>query len=237
MGRRSSESRMGLGVGVVSGEHQRHLNQGCPAGQGAEVASRPDKGVSECWGLSCPFLSTKRILSPPRSADSEPCLSLQGPSSPCSQLLFWTGHSSGASKPGSHCWSCWTGAEGLPDSRLSTASRCLRPHGRHHPWYLLWRKGRWVRVKGQLDNSGSSNELIQVTWGWSYQIVQREARKECLKGGRKNGRKEGRRKKEGRKDVVIKCFSLFPPLVFSKIFYLPPVPNCITWAQGSQVPE
>ena len=82
MGRRSSESRMGLGVGVVSGEHQRHLNQGCPAGQGAEVASRPDKGVSECWGLSCPFLSTKGILSPPQSADSEPCLSLPGPSHP-----------------------------------------------------------------------------------------------------------------------------------------------------------
>jgi len=52
-------------------------------------------------------------------------------------------------------------------------------------------------------------------------------------------RREGRRKegrKEGRKDVVIKCFSFFP-LVFSKIFNLPSVPNCITGAQGSQVPE
>ena len=38
-------------------------------------------------------------------------------------------------------------------------------------------------------------------------------------------------KKEGRKDVVIKCFSLFLPLVFSKIFYLPPIPSCITWTQ------
>lgn len=86
-----------------------------------------------------------------------------------------------------------------------------------------------MRVKGQLDNSGSSNELIQVTWGQSYQIVKREARKQCWKGGRKMGeRREGGRKKEGRKDVVIKCFSLLSPLVFSKIFYLPPVPDRIT---------
>ena len=83
-----------------------------------------------------------------------------------------------------------------------------------------------MRVKGQLDSSGSSNELIQVTLGRSYQTVKREARKGCWKGGRKNGRKERRRKKEGRKDVVIKCFSLFLPLVFSKIFYLPPIPSC-----------
>ena len=69
------------------------------------------------------------------------------------------------------------------------------------PWYLLWRKGRWVRVKGQLDNSGSSNELIQVTWGRGYQIVKREATKQCWKGGRKMGeRREGGRKKEGRKE-------------------------------------
>lgn len=37
-------------------------------------------------------------------------------------------------------------------------------------------KGRWVRVEGQLDNRGSWNELIQVIWVQSYQIVQREAK-------------------------------------------------------------
>ena len=58
-----------------------------------------------------------------------------------------------------------------------------------------------MRVKGQLDNSGSSNELIQVTWGRGYQIVKREATKQCWKGGRKMGeRREGGRKKEGRKE-------------------------------------